>query len=339
MKVEHTVSLLPALIVVALAFEVIVPFVAPYAPDHQFRGSSNAPPCRWIWADWNAGRLGPFVVVAGSEAPAEKGVSLRRVQWLVAGSSYRVLGLRMRTHLFGLPASDGPLFLLGSDALGRDLFSRLLFATRFSLLAALLAILLTLACGTLIGALSGYAGGWTDRVLMRICDLFLSLPGLFLVLGVRALLPIRLSPNGTLSMIVLVFVLLGWAAVARVVRGQVLSIRSQPHVLAARCIGATRTRILIRHILPLTTNALIVQGSFLFPMFVVAEITLSFLGVGVQEPNASLGTLLHASATLDAVLVNTWKLVPAAVVFGLVLALNLLADQLKVLGKARGQWW
>ncbi len=339
MRSQPTLRLLPVLLVLALLFEAAVPFIAPYSPDRQFRDFADVPPCRWVWVDFERGRLGPFV--AGlQKARSDYGLTaLQRPRWFVPGSSYRMLGLRLRTHLFGLPDTTGPLFLLGSDSLGRDLFSRLLFATRFSLLAALLAILLTLGCGTLVGALSGYAGGWTDRAIMRVCDLFLSLPGLFLVLGVRALLPIRLSSNGTLAMIVLVFVLLGWAAVARVVRGQVLSIRSQPHVLAARGIGASRARILWRHVLPLTTNALIVQGSFLFPMFVVGEITLSFLGVGVQEPNASLGTLLHDSATLDAVLVHTWKLIPAAVVFLLVLSLNLLADQLKVLGKARGQWW
>jgi peptide/nickel transport system permease protein len=339
MRLQRTLRLLSVLLVLAVAFEISVPFIAPYSPDRQFREFSNSPPIRWVWVDFAQGRLGPFVTGLEKSSPGDGPKSLHRLDWFVSGSSYPILGLRLHTHLFGLPDSAPPLFLLGSDSLGRDLFTRLLFATRFSLLAALLAILLTLGCGTLVGALSGYAGGWTDRVVMRLCDLFLSLPGLFLVLGVRALLPIRLSSNGTLAMIVLVFVLLGWAAVARVVRGQVLSIRSQPHVLAARGMGASSARILWRHVLPLTTNALIVQGSFLLPMFVVAEITLSFLGVGVQEPNASLGTLLHDSATLDAVLVHTWKLIPAAVVFLLVLSLNLLADQLKVLGKARGQWW
>ncbi len=330
-------GLLLILLLAVIVFECAVPFVAPYPPNRQFRDFSNAPPSRWVWVDFKEGRIGPFIVRPNSAARPVS--SLEQVRWFSPGSSYRLLGLRLRTHLIGLPESAGPMFLLGADSLGRDLFSRLLYATRFSFLAALLAIALTLGCGTLVGALSGYAGGWTDRGLMRVCDLFLSLPGLFLVLGVRALLPIRLSANGTLAMIVLVFVLLGWAAVARVVRGQVLAIRSQPHVLAARGMGASRARILIRHVLPLTTNALIVQGSFLLPMFVVAEITLSFLGVGVQEPNASLGTLLHDAATLDAVMAHSWKLIPAAVVFCLVLSLNLLADQLKVLGKARGQWW
>lgn len=337
MRSRRTLMLLMTLFVTVLLFEVGVPFVAPYSPDRQFRDFANTPPDRWVWVDFRDGRIGPFV--SSPDNLAESEASLRRVHWLSVGSPYEILGVHLRIHLFGLPDAAAPVFLLGSDSLGRDLFSRLLFATRFSVLASILAIVLTLGLGTLVGALSGYAGGWTDRSVMRVCDLFLSLPGLFLILGVRALLPIRLSSRGTLAMIVLVFVLLGWAAVARVVRGQVLSIRSQPHVLAARGMGASRTRILVRHVLPLTTNALIVQGSFLLPMFVIAEITLSFLGVGVQEPNASLGTLLHDSATLDAVLAHSWKLVPAAVVFCLVLSLNLLADQLKVLGKARGQWW
>ncbi|MFZ0427696.1 MAG: ABC transporter permease [Acidobacteriota bacterium] len=338
MKSGWTVGSLLAILAAILLFEIGVPFIAPYSADRQFRSSVNAPPCRWVWLDMRHQRLGPFVTLTGAPSGAAD-TALRRVEWLASGSAYRVFGLRLRTHLFGLPEAAGPVFLLGSDSLGRDLFSRLLFATRFSILAALLAILLTLSCGTVIGALSGYLGGWVDRIAMRVCDLFLSLPGLFLVLGIRALLPIQLSTDATLGMIVLIFVLLGWAAVARVVRGQVLSIRSQPHVLAARGIGASHARILFRHVLPLTTNALIVQGSFLLPMFVVAEITLSFLGVGVQEPNASLGTLLRDSATLEAVLVHEWKLIPAAVVFCLVLSLNLVADQLKVLGKARGQWW
>lgn len=304
---------------------IAVPFLAPYRPERQFRQYANCPPVFW----------------PGAAAAAARGGSCAAppVAWLVAGDPYRILGWTCRLHLFGSQDPAEPLLLLGSDALGRDILSRFLYGLRVSLLLALGASLATLAVGTLVGGLAAYVGGWVDTITMRVCDLFLALPGLFLVLGVRALFPLELHGARSLVVMSLVLVLLGWAAVARVVAGQVREVKQRPHVLAARVLGVPGLQILWRHILPFLTGPLVVQFGFFLPAFIVAELTLSYLGVGIQEPDPSLGGLLRESLNVAALTIRKWKLLPAAGMFGLILALNYLGDRLKAGGRSRGQVW
>ncbi|GAB4254617.1 MAG: hypothetical protein Kow00109_29960 [Acidobacteriota bacterium] len=304
-------------------FLVAVPFLAPYQPERQFRRYANCPPTFWPASVEAAGRCSSAV------SP----------DWLVTGDPYRILGWTLRVHLFGSPDADKPLFVLGSDALGRDLLSRFLYGLRVSLLLALGSGLATLLVGTLVGGLAAYTGGLLDTVVMRICDLFLALPGLFLVLGVRALFPLELHGSRSLLVMGMVFVLLGWAAVARVVAGQVREVKQRPHVLAARVLGVPGLSILLRHILPFLAGPLVVQFGFFLPAFIVAELTLSYLGVGIQEPDPSLGGLLRESLNVAALTIRKWKLIPAAGMFGLILVLNYLGDRLKAGGRGRAQVW
>ena len=241
------------------------------------------------------------------------------------------MGLEFQTHLFGSSHEAQPLFLLGTDELGRDIFSRILFGSRYSLSIGLAAIFLTLVLGVLMGSLSGYFEGWTDRIVMRISDLFLSIPGLFLVLGMRAIFPDLSGRLGLYVLIVATFTLLGWASVARVVRGQVLSLKQREHVLYAVSCGASHARILLRHILPFTRNFLLVQGSVLLPAYIIGEVTLTFLGLGVQEPDVSWGNLLQDAASLRALSDFPWLLAPALVTLLSVLAFSYVADELKLI--------
>jgi peptide/nickel transport system permease protein len=210
---------------------------------------------------------------------------------------------------------------------------------RFSLLASLVAIILTLLIGTFAGALSGYFSGWADRIIMRTSDLFLAVPGLFFILGLRVLYPVNLTPLEAMMMLVVTFVVISWAYVSRVVRGQVLAIKEREHVLAARSMGASDFRILLHHVLPLCRSVLAVQATFFLPLFLVAEITLSFLGVGVQEPAVSLGLLIRDAASLQALLTQHWKWAPALVAFLLIFGMNFWADRGRLVGKVRAQWW
>ncbi len=315
------------------------PLLAPYSHKEQFREFFYAPPARIHFSDSDGNwSLRPWVdVLEQTDFRPTYRVSGRRVPLLfwVRGHSYTWMGLSLDRHLVGVPADAPPLFLMGSDGLGRDLFSRILYGAQFSLTIGLVGIVFTLGLGVLVGSLAGYFAGYFDPLAMRLADLFLSLPGLFLILGIRSVFPREMRLDDLYWLIVVIFTLIGWASVARVIRGQVLSLKSMDYVLAARAAGASHWRILSRHILPFTTNYLVVQSTILIPAFILGEITLSFLGVGVQEPDASWGNLLNEATSVRTLTSHPWLLAPAGFIIVAVLAFNLIGDELKALEKRR----
>jgi len=211
------------------------------------------------------------------------------------GYSYKLLGLfPTDLHLFGARAEAGTprVYLLGADKFGRDCLSRLLMATRYSLLIGPTGALLASALGVLIGAAAGYVGGWTDAVLMRAADVMLALPTLVLILAVRATFPPGLPPADAIKLLVTLFVLLGWAEMARLARGLIRELRQREYVTAAVSLGCSPARVIVRHILPGAAISLVEQALLILPAFLLAETALSFLGVGLQEPEASWGSLL-----------------------------------------------
>lgn len=322
---------------------IFAPFLAPYQPEDQARDFFYAPPTAVHFFDEQGSfSVRPFIYDYAriSDRPLYRATQEKLfLEFWVEGAEYRWLGATWDRHLFGVSASTKPVFLLGSDSLGRDQLSRLLYGMRFSLGVGLAGILFTLLVGVGLGSLAGYAGGIVDTLVMRTCDLFLSLPGLFLVLGLRAVVPLEISTATTFWLIVLIFTLIGWGSVTRVIRGQVLTLKERQHVLAAKVIGASDWRVLIHHILPLTSNYLVVQASVLLPLFILGEITLSFLGVGVQEPGVSMGTLLNTATSLQALAQFRWLTAPVVVIFLTVLSFNLLGERLKALDRVRARWW
>ncbi len=285
-------------------------FFAPYDPTEQDRERPYLPPMRFHLLDSQGHfHLRPFFYPVhlrdGSfnqfEENTDRAIPLR---FFVSGARYRLLGLTpSRVHLFG--AQAGRFYLLGSDAYGRDQFSRILYGGQISLLAGLLGAGLTLFFGVLIGAAAGYYGGWRDGLLMRVAELFVTLPWLYLLFALRAFLPLSVSPVQAFFLIILVIGAVGWARPARLVRGVVLSARERDFVRAARGFGATDGYLLRRHILPETSSVILTQAAIVVPQFVLAEMTLSFLGLGVPEPVPSWGNLL-ASLQQYSVLVSYW---------------------------------
>src|SRR5262245_37336890 len=249
------------------------------------------------------------------------------------GYSYEHLWLfTANLHLFGAGAGDEAprVYLLGADRYGRDRFSRLLIATRYSLLVGPIGALLASALGVLIGVIAGYVGGWTDAVLMRAADVMLALPTLVLILAVRATFPPALPPGSAIKLLLTILVALGWAEMARLARGLTRELREREYVVAAVSLGCSPMRIIVRHILLNAAAPLITEALLILPAFLLAETALSFLGVGLQEPEASWGTLLIA---VDSTLFRRGhalaELSPALAITLFVLGVRLLGDGLE----------
>jgi len=285
-------------------------FLAPYDPVQQDRERPYARPMTLHLVDPQGQiRARPFFYPlrareASSDQYEEDTARAIPLEFFAAGASYRLLGLLpCRRHLFG--ADGGRIYLLGSDGYGRDQFSRILYGGQVSLLAGLLGAGITLLIGLGIGAAAGYYGGWRDEVLMRLAELFLALPWLYLLFALRGFLPLAVSPLEAFLLIVVVSAAVGWARPARLVRGVVLTAKERDFLRAAIGFGASDGYLFRRHVLPETSSVLLTQAAILIPQYVLAEVTLSFLGLGVPEPVASWGNLL-ANLQQYSVLVSYW---------------------------------
>jgi peptide/nickel transport system permease protein len=222
------------------------------------------------------------------------------------------------------------VYLLGTDSSGRDVLSRLLFGSQVSLTVGLVGIAISFTLGLLLGGISGYFGGFVDTVIMRTIELLLTLPTLYLIIALRAVFPIDLPSEQVYLGIVAIFAFIGWAGLARVIRGLVLSIRRNEYVTAAEALGMSRLRVIARHILPNTMSFVIVAATISVPGYILGEVVLSFLGVGVQEPSASWGNMLNQARGIRALTSFPWLLfVPGTAIFLTVMAFNFLGDGLR----------
>jgi peptide/nickel transport system permease protein len=292
-------------------------FVAPYQPATQNRDFPYAPPTRIHFVDARGHlHLRPFIYQAVARADSLYEYAEARdqefpVRFFVSGSKYKIAGwLPSHTHLFGVNA-PAQVFLAGTDNYGRDQFSRILYGGQISLAAGLLATAISLFLGLCLGCVSGFYAGWIDESAMRLAELFLVLPWLYVLLAVRAFLPLHISPSQTFLLLVAVIGTIGWARPARLVRGIVLSARSRKYVTASRGFGASDAYILRRHVLPHTYGSMLTQAAVLVPQYVIAEVTLSFFGLGLSEPMPSWGNLLANLQQYNVLVSYWWMFAPA----------------------------
>ncbi|MCS6875388.1 MAG: ABC transporter permease [Aquificaceae bacterium] len=242
----------------------------------------------------------------------------------------RVKFLTQTTYGFKLFWVDEPckLYLLGTDKLGRDVFSRLLYGARVSLTIGFVGVTVTFLLGSLIGGLSGYFGGRVDSFIMRIVEVLLAIPTFYLMLSLRSVFPLTMESLQVFIMVVFILSFLGWAGLARVVRGMVLSLREKEFIQSAKTYGAGTLRILRVHVLPNAYYYLIVSATLSFPGYILAEASLSFLGLGIQEPFPSWGNMLSDARNVNLISAHPWILSPGIALFLLVIAFNLLGDNL-----------
>lgn len=305
MMLTRVAALLGALIVVAAA----APWLAPYDPEQQHRQFLYAPPMVPRVLDQGELRA-PFVYpIAMADRLAQRYEEDRS----------RVLPLPWSGD-----ATSAPVYLMGADSFGRDLLSRLLHGARVSLTLALAAALGAVLIGTVIGLLAGYLGGWIDDVAMRAADFVIVLPIIYVVLVLRAVMPLALPASVIFGLMTAIFALVGWPFVARGVRAIVAAERGREYVDAARSLGAGHWRIMRRHLLPACSAYLLVQMTLLLPAFILGEATLSYVGLGFPEHVATWGTMLADAANINAMTRFPWTLSPAVAIFFVVLAANLL---------------
>ena len=297
------------IILVMVIAAVAAPILAPNDPDQRFADLLYAPPTRvHVWDD---GPRLPFIY---------RQQLVSRIERSFADDT------RERITFPGDPKHGAPVLLLGADSYGRDIFSRLLYGARVSLALAVLSALGAVILGALIGGVAGYVGGRIDALLSRSTEFLLVLPMMYVVLVLRAVLPVVLGATAVFVLLTAIFIVLGWPIVARGTRALVIVEREREYIAAAHAIGMSPARVLVRHLLPSTASYLGAQFSLLVPAFLLAEATLSYVGFGFPPDTATWGTMLEDAANILVVGDAPWLLAPAGAIFFAVLAINLVVQ-------------
>ena len=308
------------LLSVVIGAAILAPWLAPNDPNRRFSELIYAPP-----TDVHLfGEAGPIYIY--------KPRLVSRLERIFEEDRSRPVALRFFHDgrlISGDVESGAPLLLLGADAFGRDNFSRLLYGGRATLAVALVATLAAAMLGMLIGGISGGAGGWLDAALSRVSEFVLVLPTMYVALALRAVMPLTLSPAQVFALLVGIFTLLGWPIVARGVRAIVLTEREREYVIAARAAGASPSRVLVHHLLPAASGYVLTHASLLLPAFMLAEATMSYVGLGFQGDVATWGTMLSEASNVALLGDAPWTLAPAVPIFLVALGANIAARDVR----------
>jgi len=335
---KHKIALVSGIIVILIyLIALLADFIAPFSTSKTDAKYLYAPP-QGLQSVIEQGR--PHVYVNGYISKVDPAAMRRTftvdptqripLGFFVSGPSYKLLGLlETDVHLFGPLDPAQPMYLLGADRLGRDLFSRLIQGTRTSMTIGLVGVFFSLIFGVVLGGLSGYYGGLVDTLIQRLIEFLRSVPSIPLWMGLAAALPLTWPAQRVYFAITIILSLIGWTGLARVVRGRFLSLREEDFVMSAQLDGASQWRIIFRHMLPAFTSHIIASITLAIPGMILSETSLSFLGLGLREPVVSWGVLLQDAQELRSIATAPWLLIPALAVVISVLALNFLGDGLR----------
>jgi peptide/nickel transport system permease protein len=299
------------------------PVIAPYDPAYQNRRMPDCPPMRLHLAapsEWSHAFF--FAHPMSMKDPIER-------KYTADTNAKTWVHLFSSGHIFTTEPGAAPYFLMGSDGLGRDLFSRIVYGSRVSMFVGLIGVAISFGLGISVGALSGYVGGLLDNLIMRWSEIEMSLPSFYFLLALAAIIPSGMSTVATFFMIVAIMSFISWAGFARIIRGMAASVRSVPYVEAARALGGSRWRVLRRHVIPSVLGYAIVAATLSIPGFILGESALSLLGLGIQEPAASWGNLLAQAEDVQNLARYPWILIPGIFIFLAVMSFNFLGDHLR----------
>ncbi|HUI92068.1 MAG TPA: ABC transporter permease [Chitinivibrionales bacterium] len=314
-------------------------FIAPYGYDSGDRELSYVPPSRVHFIYKGHFSLRPFIYpysytfnAYAERAYVEDSATPYYLSLFAKGDKVKLWGfIPLSRHLYGVQGMPQKCryYCLGGDGVGRDLFSRIVYGSRVSLTIGFFGVAITFLLGFLVGGISGYYGGMVDSVLMRFAECFMLVPGFFLMLALRSAFPVKLSSTAVYLLIVVIMSFIEWAGFARIIRGMALSISKQDFVKAAKALGASDLRIITRHVLPQTLSYAIVALTLTIPAYILGESTLSFIGLGIQDPQASWGNLLSAAMNVSDIQYHPWILIPGIFIFLSVMAFNFVGDGLR----------
>jgi peptide/nickel transport system permease protein len=329
-----------ALVVLGIFYLIVIfaEFVAPHTPLHRYKDYTASPPTRIYLRDVNGNFHWPFIyeTVRTRDPVTMRPIykvdaeSRHPVKFFVRGDPYEMWGVfEWDVHLFGTPPGSMPFFLLGTDSLGRDVLTRIFYGARISLTVGLVGVFLSFIGGLLLGGISGYFGGVADEVIQRVIDLLISIPTIPLWMSLAAALPQDWPQLRVYFGITIIFSVLGWTQLARVVRGKMLSLREEDFVMAAQLDGESEWSIITKYMLPSFTSYIIVSLTMSIPGMILGETSLSFLGLGLRPPTVSWGVMLQEAQDIMIVAQLPWVMWPVVFVIVAVLMFNFLGDGLR----------
>jgi len=338
---KHRMALVCTAVLIVFYFVAIFcEFVAPYDPDQALLQFKQVPPTAIHIRDAEGNFHFPFVYLHKRSMDREtlaitvvEDTSTRYpIEFFVHGYPYKLLGFwATDIHLYGLPAGKDQqgIFLLGTDRLGRDMFSRICYGARLSLSMGMISVFLSLALGVVLGGVSGYFGGKADVLIQRVIEFIRTIPTIPLYMTLAAALPVNWPVEWTYFGMTIILAVVGWTYLARVVRGRFLAMREEDFVLAARLNGSSEMRIILRHMLPSFLSYIIAALTLNIPNMILSETGLSFIGLGLRAPAISWGVLLQEATNVSSLMLSPWVLTPGFAVVISVLAFNFLGDGLR----------